>query len=364
MTNGYFFTGFPGFICNQLIREVWNNNPSGKIIVLVLPAMVEKAQREMELLLEEFQLASDCFRIIVGDITNPSIFSSTPLEKEQLSKEITHVFHLAAIYDLAVPKDMAYRVNVLGTKHINEWVKTLPLLQRYVYFSTAYVAGMREGMLFENELVRPEKFKNFYEETKYEAEILVEEMKKQIPVTIIRPGIVKGNTSTGETIKFDGPYFILHFFDRLKFLPYIPYLGNSESVINLVPIDYILKATTYLSFHENGKGKTYHLTDPNPYSVTEIYELLMSELLNKKPKGRLPLRLAKIFLQYKPIQRLLKVEKEALDYFEWKGSFDCSIAQADLLGSGIVCPDFKEGLQPMVSFYKENKHKQEYQVHI
>lgn len=364
MANAYFFTGFPGFICNQLIREVWKTNPSEKIIVLTVPNMVDKAETEKELMLEEFQLHSDNFQIIVGDITEPSIFQLDNNEKEQLSLEVRHVFHLAAIYDLAVPKDIAYAVNVQGTKNINNWVLTLPNLERYVYFSTAYVAGQREGILKETELIRPAKFKNFYEETKFEAEVLVEDLKKQIQITIIRPGIVKGNTSTGETIKFDGPYFILHFFDRLKFLPIIPYLGNSDAEINLVPIDYILKATTYLSFSPKGIGKTYHLTDPNPYSVKTIYEMLMKESLNKNPKGILPLRVAEFFLQFKPIGRLLNVEREALDYFEWKGKFDCSVAEADLKGSEIVCPDFKEGLKAMVSFYQKNKNKSEFLIKI
>jgi nucleoside-diphosphate-sugar epimerase len=364
MIKGYFFTGFPGFICNQLIKEVHRHNPADKIFVLVLPSMVEKANKEREKLIQEFQLDPDCFQIIVGDITTPSIFSINDTEKSQLLNDVSHVFHLAAIYDLAVPKDIAYRVNVLGTKHMNHWVSTLPNLQRYVYFSTAYVAGLREGVLYETELIRPERFKNFYEETKYEAEVLVDKLKGQIPVTIIRPGIVKGNTYTGETIKFDGPYFILHFFDRLKFLPFIPYLGKSDAVINLVPIDYILNATVYLSFNQAGVGKTYHLTDPNPYTVTEIYKILMEGLLNRTPKGTIPLQLGKWFLQFKAIQKFLKVEKESLDYFEWRGRFDCSIAQKDLADSGIRCPDFKQGLSPMVNFYRMNKDKKEYLIKI
>jgi nucleoside-diphosphate-sugar epimerase len=364
MANAYFFTGFPGFICNKLIREVWKTNPSEKIIVLTVPAMVEKAQKEKELLLEELQLPTNSLQIVVGDITEPSIFHLDDKGKEQLKLEVGHVFHLAAIYDLAVPKDIAYAVNVQGTKNINDWVLTLPNIKRYIYFSTAYVAGMREGILKETELIHPTKFKNFYEETKYEAEVLVDDLKKKVPITIIRPGIVKGNTDTGETIKFDGPYFILHFFERLKFLPIIPYLGNREAEINLVPIDYILKATTFLSFSPKGVGKTYHLTDPKPYKVKNIYEMLMMELLHKTPKGILSLKLAKFFLQFKQIERLLNVEKEALDYFEWKGRFDCSIAQRDLKGSGIVCPDFKDGLGPMVSFYRKNKNKKEFQIKI
>lgn len=105
------------------------------------------------------------------------------------------------------------------------------------------------------------------------------------------------------TLGRHGPYFILHFFDRQKFLPIIPFLGKSDAVINLVPIDYILNATVYLSFSSAGKGKTYHLTDPNPYIVTEIYKILLQFKI----------------MQKKIMQKFLKVEKEALDYLNGKG---------------------------------------------
>ena len=126
-------------------------------------------------------------------------------------------------------------------------MKKLPNLERYIYFSTAYVVGNREGTLYETELIAPERFKNHYEETKYEAEVLVDKLKDEVPITIIRPGIVKGHSHTGETIKFDGPYFIMNFLERLKFFPLIPRLGKGESYVNLVPIDYIIQATTYLA---------------------------------------------------------------------------------------------------------------------
>jgi thioester reductase-like protein len=364
MENHYFFTGFPGFICNQLIREVLKHSQGdGNVYVLVQPHMVERAQAEIRAIQNDLSLPASQFEIIEGDITLPMLGIDRKRNRF-LHEHLTHVFHLAAIYDLAVKKEIAFKVNVTGTDNVNNWVKQIKNLKRYTYFSTAYVAGKREGIIYENELVKPPEFKNFYEETKFEAELLVDSLKGEIPVTIIRPGIVKGHSKTGETIKFDGPYFILNFLDRLRFLPFMPRLGKSDSVVNLVPIDYIIEATTYLTFYDNGIGKTYHLTDPNPYKVSELYEMLMKELLNKKPVGTIPLSLAKFSLSFKPLRQYLGVEKEALDYFTWNGFFDCSTAQSDLRGSGIQCPDFKEGLSSMVDFYVKNKRNPIYQVQI
>ena len=364
MGKGYFFTGFPGFICNQLIREVLKSkNLNGTVYVLVLPDMVEKANKETTAIISEYGLVAYSFKLIVGDITKP-LLSITPEEQEILQRNVTHVYHLAAIYDLAVPRGIAQKINVNGTENVNEWVKRLPNIERYIYFSTAYVVGNREGTLYETELNAPEGFKNHYEETKYEAEVLVEKLKTEVPTTIIRPGIVKGHSHTGETIKFDGPYFIMNFLDRLKFLPLIPRLGKGEAFVNLVPIDYIIQATTYLSHLDKAAGKTYHLTDPHPYRASEIYEIMMEELLNKQPKGMIPLTLGKWFLSIKPMRKYLGVEKEALDYFTWKGHFDCTQAVTDLKDSGITCPDFKDGIKPMAAFYLKQKDNPTFQINI
>ena len=364
MKHVYFFTGFPGFISNQLIREMKKQDPSfSKLVAVVLPTEWKKAEQERQKILHELHLEENQFILVEGDITKPEL-NMNKKESGFTKEEITHLFHLAAIYDLAVPKNIAYLVNVKGTRNVNDYVLTLPNIKRYTYFSTAYVAGRREGKLYEHELVRPEQFKNYYEETKYEAEVLVRGIMDRIPVTVIRPGIVKGNTRTGETIKFDGPYFILNFLDRIRFMPIIPNITKSTCVINLVPVDFIIKATAYLTSSSKGVGKTYHLTDPKPYTVTEIYQMFLQGYNGKKPKGYLPFRITKAALSIRPLRKFLGVEVESLDYFTWKGEFDCTQAQADLAESGIKCPDFREGVRPMVEYYRANKNNRAFHIEI
>jgi nucleoside-diphosphate-sugar epimerase len=364
MTNHYFFTGFPGFIATSLIRQLIRNDYEIEHIhVLVQTSFVHKAQQEIEKIANEENITLDQFTVIPGDITNENL-NLPPEINSQLQDTVTHVFHLAAIYDLAVPEDIAYKVNVIGTQNINAWVQQLKQLKRYTYFSTAYVSGNREGVILETELVKNQTFKNHYERTKYEAEVLVDKIKNDVPTTIIRPGIVKGHSKTGATTKFDGPYFVLNFFDKLRFLPFIPYLGSGEAEGNFVPVDYIFHATLYLSHAEVGIGKTYHLTDPRPYSINEVYKMIMEKFLDKSPKGKIPLSLAKHFLSVSTFRKWLGVEKEALEYFTCKSQYDCSQAQQDLKDSGITCPDFKETLDAMVDFYEKHKKDADKQLVI
>jgi hypothetical protein len=91
---------------------------------------------------------------------------------------------------------------------------------------------------------------------------------------------------------------------------------------------------------------------------------MMKEMLNKKPIGTLPLTMGKWFLSIKPMRKLLRVEKEALDYFIWMGHFDCTQAANDLKDSGISCPDFKEGIKPMTAFYLKQKDNPNFHIPI
>ena len=358
MGNTYFFTGFPGFISINIIKSLLKQFDNiEKIYLLSLPSTMKKAEQIVQQLLNEldYKEKEDLFELIEGDITKENLNIGEAVNKK-LKEEVTHVFHLAAIYDLAVSKDLAVDVNVNGTYYVNDWVKKLNHLERYVYFSTAYVAGTREGKILETELEMHQGFKNHYEKTKYDAEVLVKKLMAYVPTTIIRPGVVMGHSETGETIKFDGPYFILNFFDRLKFMPIIPYLGKGEGKGNFVPIDYIINASLYLSHSPKGVGKTYHLADPNPYKMKDIYRIVSEEYLGRKPVGTIPLSLAKAMLSIPFMRKWLRVEKESLDYFIFKAEHDCSQAEQDLARSGITCPDFKDAIKPVIAFYKEHKN--------
>lgn len=355
-------TGFPGFLSKNIIKELRQQKAYTTIYVLVLPSQLKKAE---EVIAEIYADGLDDQRIVVieGDITLPNAGLDGHI-LEELKHKIDYVWHLAAIYDLAVPKDIAWKVNVQGTKLFNELVLQLPKLKRYMYFSTAYVAGRREGKLLETELVKPNTFKNHYEETKYEAEVLVDKLKKQIPLTIIRPGIVRGHSKTGETIKFDGPYFFINMINKLKGLPVLPYLGKSSSFINVVPSDYITKASIYCCFDEEAEGLTIHLTDPKPYPVEEVYRAFVKELTGKYPKGRLPLGLAKVSVSILPIRKFLQVEKETLDYLTWNSSFDTTNAEKVLSKGNITCTDFIESVPAMICFYNKHKDDSNYHIHI
>jgi len=360
--NVHFLTGFPGFITTELIKELMKDGNPKKFYVLVLPEQINLARSKADLILKESN-SIHSINIVAGDITKPNLGMNEEVLKELYEKTLT-VWHLAAIYDLAVKKELAWKINVEGTKVVNEFVRSHPHVDRYMYFSTAYVAGKREGTLLETELIRPTSFKNYYEETKFEAELLVEELKENVAVTIIRPGIARGHSQTGETIKFDGPYFFMNMIDRLKCLPIIPYVGKSNAFLNVVPIDYIISASVYLSSHPAAESQTIHLTDPLPHPVEEIYRAMVFEITGKNPKGRFPKMVAAKALSSKRMQQMLGVEAETLDYLTWNAMFDTTIAEKLLEESEVHCADFIKSIPAMTVFYNQNKNNSDFHIKI
>ncbi len=194
-----FLTGFPGFIAERLVKRLAKRDT--KFFLLVQKKFVDKARLTVKEIVKESDVPLENFEIIEGDISRENL-GIDEKKLEIIRQSATDIYHLAAIYDLTVKEEIAYQVNVEGTKNVNELVKKLKNPRRYNYVSTCYVAGKRTGEILETELEHDAGFRNFYEETKYLAEREVEELNENnIRLTIFRPSIVVGDSETGETQK-------------------------------------------------------------------------------------------------------------------------------------------------------------------
>ena len=211
------------------------DDPEVRVAALVEERMADDARK----CAEQYD-AGDRIEVITGDIGERDL--GLPEETyDRLVGEMTSAYHLAAIYDLAVPLDVAQRVNVDGTGNVLDLCAGADKLQRLNYVSTAYVAGLRTGAVYEHELMMGQEHKNHYESTKFQAEVWVRERMDRVPTTILRPAIVVGDSQTGETQKFDGPYYILRTIQGTSRAP-LPQFGRSGAPFNVVPVDFIIDA--------------------------------------------------------------------------------------------------------------------------
>ncbi len=353
--NHYVFTGFPGFLAGKLITHLASlPNQIGTIYALHLPTQHDEASALKQELLATTSLQDEQLVLVEADITLPEVILD-PIMRSVIERSVNYVFHLAAAYDLSIPYEVGYRINLLGTKHMTAFAKRAPHLKRYVYFSTAYVSGRRQGTVYENELWHRVAFKNHYEATKYEAEAIVSREFGSMPVTVIRPGIVIGHSLTGETKKFDGVYFVLKLMDQLRQAAPLPYIGRQNIEVNLVPYDYVVEATAYLAHAPAGLGRTFHLTDPFPHGAREVYRMIHEEMFRRPPRGTIPHIAAEAGFSAMKLSERYGVPRELLDYFKHQVHFDTTQTMRALNGTGIICPDLKDYLPQVVAYYDTHK---------
>lgn len=350
-TETVFLTGFPGFIAERLVERL--AGAETQIFLLVQPQFIEKATRDVEIIAEKTAVPLENFALIEGDITQGNLGISEE-DLETVLAETTDVFHLAAIYDLAVEKNPAFQVNVEGTKNVNELVKKMPNLRRYNYISTCYVAGKRTGEILETELEHEAGFRNYYEETKYIAETEVEKLKSELPVTIFRPSVVVGDSETGETAKYDGIYYVIFYLKKFPALLRLVNVGNKGVRLNLVPVDFVVESLAALSKDEKAVGKTIALADPNPLSTAEICDSIAEAMTGKKSAITPPAVLIEFSLNLPFSPALTGLPHYGVPYFFLAQTYNTEISEELLKAHNISCPSFKEYAKNLVKFVEKN----------
>ena len=347
-----FVTGFPGFLATRLVKRLAGEG--ARFILLTQPAFVTAAREAVQQILYQTEAPATNFRIVEGDITEPDLGLS-PDELAQARRETGTIFHLAAIYDLAVAQDVAARVNVEGTLNINEFAKTVERLRRYHYISTCYVAGRRQGLIKENELHHDAGFRNHYEETKYLAELQVEALKAELPITIHRPAVVCGDSKTGETAKYDGIYYLMHYLRRWPGGLTLLNIGNRAVCLNLVPVDFVIEAMVALAKDDRAKGATVQLADPQPLTTKELFDEISKTIGGGRDSfATLPAKIVYPVLMLPLAPKITGLPHSAVPYFFLEQTYDTTRAQELLAPHGIHCPRFPDYVEPLVNFVAEH----------
>ncbi len=274
VTDSVFLTGAAGFLGSQTARMILQqtNRP---LIVLIRGRNLSDARQRLERTWWDWpdmvKEIGGRVRIVAGDLCDDR-FGLDETDYAELAGRISHIIHMAADIRLTEPLDHLRRINVGGTCNVLALARETHRqhgLSRFSHVSTAYVAGSRKGRVAEEDLTDRYGFSNSYELSKFEAEALVHEAGKEIPVSVFRPGMVVGDSQSGAVKTFNTVYFPLRLYltGKLKFFPVDPSMK-----INMVPGDYVAGAIARLTFDPQAEGKTFHLTLP-PNTLPDVREM-------------------------------------------------------------------------------------------
>lgn len=355
MANDIFFTGFPGFLGRELLPRVLRREAGAKAICLVQLRYLRDAERAVRQLCDAHPELLRRVELVVGDITQPDLGLGPA--RAGIAERTRDIYHLAAVYDLAVGRDFAHRVNVIGTRHVLDFAEACPNLRRHHYVSTCYVSGRYCGIFRERDLVRGQPFNNFYEETKHLAEVEVRDRMDRVPTTVYRPSIVVGDQRTGKTQKLDGPYFVIQWLLRQPpRFALMPVVADATAVrFNVVPRDFVVDAITALSAREDNVGETYQLADPEPLTVDELLSQLGTATGRRVIRLPVSLKRAQAAIENVPfLESYVRIPADAMSYFAHPAHYDTLHTQRDLAETGIGVPGLDRYMDRLVSFVRDN----------
>jgi thioester reductase-like protein len=238
---------------------------------------------------------------------------------ERLRREVGTVLHCAASVSFDLPLDEQRSVNVEGTRRVLSFARSCLHLERLSYVSTAYVAGEPDRLFREDELAVGQSFRNPYERSKFEAELVLRSQGADLPLQILRPSIVVGESTTGRTSSFNVLYGPLKAFARGR-IPAIP--ARRDAPVDIVPVDYVADRVHELA--TDGPNGTFHLVaGRNATTVGRLLEL-SSEQLGRSAPAVLPPGLYRRFVhpwlrrKYRGLRRM----EVYFPYFSMRVRFD------------------------------------------
>jgi NAD(P)-dependent dehydrogenase (short-subunit alcohol dehydrogenase family) len=209
---------------------------------------------------------------------------------------------------------------------------------------------------------------NPYYLTKHESERVVR-TEAAVPWRIYRPGAVVGHSQTGEIDKIDGPYYFFKTIQRIRNVTpgWFRAVGVEGGEINLVPVDYVAKATDHLAHQPDLDGRTFHLTDPEPLTVGALLKALTKAAKAPQPTlnvdaralDALPARLGSTFGKLPGAKQLtdlvlaeVGIPREMFAYLTYPTHFDSTKTRALLHGSGIEVPPLSTYVQTLWDYWE------------
>ena len=343
----YFVTGASGFIGRRLVETLLRRG-NGMVYYLILADQAPMIER----LRQRWGDAADRAVPVIGDLTLPRL-GVAEADIARLKGEIDHFFHLAAVYDLKAGADAQEKVNVEGTRHAVAFAEAIEA-GRFHLTSSIAAAGLYEGVFREDMFEEAEELEHPYYRTKHESEGIVRRECSR-PWRIYRPGIVVGDSRTGEMDKIDGPYYFFKLIQKLRNLlpPWMPMIGLEGGRLNLVPVDFVVAAMDHIAHQPGLDGGCFHLTDPNPLRVGDILNLFaraghapqMTLRVNALMFAFVPQLIRAGLAQLRPVRRIkdqilkdLGMPPDVMRFVNYPTRFDCRETLKALRGSDIAVP--------------------------
>jgi thioester reductase-like protein len=337
-------TGFPGRQpATHLVRSLAAHDERS-VCCLVNESRLGRAQE----LLDGFpESARERISLWAGDPRAMDLGLSGE-EFAVLAERVEVIHHCASITDPAGTAEEAAG-NVRAASEILEFAEAAPRLKRLVCWSSATVSGNREGFVKETDLSDADGFRNPIEQSLYRMERMFGESADELPIVVLRPALMVGDSLTGETEDLNGPYLLIRFLLSAPNDYRIPTPSRSGVRISAVPVDYAVKAAVHIAADDTSVGRTFHIVDPKPVTVQHALQLFAEATGRPAPREHDPLNLATALMRAPGLQRFRNTTRAFLDHLKTDVIYDDRNTRESLAGAPISCPALESYVDAMVA---------------
>lgn len=358
----YFLTGGTGFIGRFLIEKLIARG--GTVHLLVR----EQSQFKLDAIRERYGVDDTRVKAVIGDLTSNNLGIDNSTLKE-LSGNIDHFFHLAAVYDMGADEEAQLATNVDGTREAINVADAIKA-KHFHHVSSIAAAGLFKGTFREDMFEEAGKMDHPYLMTKHESEKVVREECK-VPYRIYRPGMVIGHSETGAIDKIDGPYYFFKMIQKIRrALPqWMPTMGVEGGRLNIVPVDYVANAMDHIAHADGEDGKCFHLVDPDPYKVGEVLNIFseaghapqMGLRIDSRMFGFIPAFIRQSLKNLPPVKRFVSaflddmgIPRSVVSFLNYPTRFDSRETERVLNGTGIEVPRLPSYAPVIWDFWERN----------
>ncbi len=338
-------TGFPALQARKLVRHILLAEPESTVFVVVLDRLRERAQTVLASLPEPQRQRVE---LLEGDAAAMDLGLSGR-EFNELGARVHRIHHVAHVNYVGVDRQTAEYANIRGAIEAVELGRHAPHLRCLVHHSTAHVSGDRTGTVFEDELDRGQDFHSVVQETRMKAEKVMRRAMGELPVAVVRPTMMVGDSGTGEADHFDGLYLLVMLILGLPGDMAVPLPEPADSPLNIVPVDFVVEAARAIGRDPRAPGRTFHLATAEPLTAADIFDLIAQAGGRRTVRSYIPTQVARALLSTPGVERLLQKPLEFVQQLTSPATYDTRNADEVLDGTGIECPPLGSYVDTLVA---------------
>ncbi|MGB0679024.1 MAG: SDR family oxidoreductase [Polyangiales bacterium] len=342
-------TGFPDhFVSRKLVAHLWQHSDAPLCCLVSADAQT----RARKVLRRINQAWSARIQLLEGESHRIDLGLSGR-EFCDLTAKVRVIHHLALESAQVLNERSVLQQRNDAAGEVLELAEHAKALERVVLWSQSHVRphAQSAGGSSEPSQVHPAP-RSREEVAQVDPERMFRAESAGLPLVILKPALIVGDSRTGEIDRFDGVYLLFLMVLRAPADMPIPWVTHEHRPLNMVPVDHVVRAGAHLAAHPEALGRTFHIADPAPLTTGAVCALVAQAAGQGAPRSMWSAAMAAQLLRAPGIRHLSANPQHWLIALT-QTQPTCGEDSGDwLAAAGMPCPPFASYVRPLVRYIR------------